>query len=848
MFSGSLCQDYNGGDGQLASTRASMVEFEGVPKTPSHVLRPSTPASSPALDSHEANDQILSSDIFFGPDFSDEQPRPTIETTESSFLDVTNLQDLSLGAASGELEVMSLCDNEDLEIAAASAAQRLKASSGKTTCQKPPASTPEPGHLPTPDATPKSDDVSAELAQSDSKTDPVEVVSLGDDEDLETAAASATQHPKAGASGKTVYQKPSVSDPEPEDVPTSDATPKSDEVSAELAQSDSKTDPVEVVSLCDDENLETAAASAAQHPKAGASGKTTGQTLKVPALGPESSPTPDTTPNPDPTPSKNPKTRKSLPQNGQSTEKPTARDGDLTYLHDEDFAKEMHARVKYLSARAQPPSSYSAILSSLTEHDHAPTRSWTDGQAWSRVLENSLNDRRRSTIYHVLAAIAFLRWYEVQQSLECERVGCKPQEAGTRVLSRLSESGPQLSDDLRKRWNTHLTRGRKWDKLCNKFGLGTLLADAWSFGKQTNKALEESIARIEGSAMKQAILKAAEVELRDLISRGQTDNKRFGEALAKLGFTFNKETKSESLSEKITRLREPLGKVSKSGTVFLGDFHFEAECVSRLNTGTWFNQDLVLLAMHLADKLSNVRVGFSIPIHGGGGKALAKPFERAAKQVQQWTEEGQDCIGFFPLFLNDNHFTLLEIDAKKSKIFHYDSMNLANEDVKNACRAQFRDYMFHAQTGFIQNDSSSCGPLVVETARLRMLGMPVPSQKQGPGAEELRVTICETITRALHSNIFKAVKSSKRKSEANPTETPKKKSLEGSTNKRKAEVEPTETPKKKSLRGSTNKRKAEAEPTETPPKKSLRRSTNKRKAETEPTETPKRSLRRSMRI
>ncbi|KAH7016255.1 uncharacterized protein B0I36DRAFT_355075 [Microdochium trichocladiopsis] len=132
-------------------------------------------------------------------------------------------------------------------------------------------------------------------------------------------------------------------------------------------------------------------------------------------------------------------------------------------------------------------------------------------------------------------------------------------------------------------------------------------------------------------------------------------------------------TKPSSM-DRLSRLQIPLGEVSKSDTVFLGDFHFEAACVRRLNTGRWFNQDLVLLAMHLVDKLSNVRVGFSIPIQGSGGKTLAKP-------------------------------------PPSSKIFHYDSMNRANEDVKNACRAQFRDYMFHAHTGFIQNDGSSCGPL-----------------------------------------------------------------------------------------------------------------------------------------
>ena len=98
--------------------------------------------------------------------------------------------------------------------------------------------------------------------------------------------------------------------------------------------------------------------------------------------------------------------------------------------------------------------------------------------------------------------------------------------------------------------------------------------------------------------------------------------------------------------------------------------------------------------LDLLDKPSFVNYGYSVPLDDfevgerGKRKAPAAPLKRWREKVesfrtemQQQEREGIWLVHICPLNLNQNHFTLLEINERERKIFHYNSM--ASRSISN---------------------------------------------------------------------------------------------------------------------------------------------------------------------
>lgn len=127
------------------------------------------------------------------------------------------------------------------------------------------------------------------------------------------------------------------------------------------------------------------------------------------------------------------------------------------------------------------------------------------------------------------------------------------------------------------------------------------------------------------------------------------------------------------------------GRFSIQGTTIQGTtFEFNVESLDYLPAPEWFNDQLILACLHLAQKHPYIRVGPSVPLHREVApySRVAKPFERAAKQIQAWkTDEPEESlVCLFPLFQHNNHFSLLEIDLREDCIRYYDSLAGRSQD------------------------------------------------------------------------------------------------------------------------------------------------------------------------
>lgn len=144
------------------------------------------------------------------------------------------------------------------------------------------------------------------------------------------------------------------------------------------------------------------------------------------------------------------------------------------------------------------------------------------------------------------------------------------------------------------------------------------------------------------------------------------------------------------ISEGITDLQARMRTTSSEGhfEIESAQFRFNSDILSGLEGSNWISHELILLCMHLADRLPHIRIGFSVPIHenirGRERKVLRDPFERAADQIEKWNKaESEDrLVCFFPLFQNDNHFSLLEINQRDGRIYHYDSKGYKTSDIQ----------------------------------------------------------------------------------------------------------------------------------------------------------------------
>jgi hypothetical protein len=119
-----------------------------------------------------------------------------------------------------------------------------------------------------------------------------------------------------------------------------------------------------------------------------------------------------------------------------------------------------------------------------------------------------------------------------------------------------------------------------------------------------------------------------------------------------------------------------------ANTLFVKDpeIKVDKEAIEALKSTAWLGDGVILACLHLCDRLPFVRVGFSVPIHQqqDSRKKMPHPFEMAVKKIAAWHNEADDSaklVSFFPLFQNQNHFTLLEVNERDNCIYHYDSLS-----------------------------------------------------------------------------------------------------------------------------------------------------------------------------
>lgn len=147
-----------------------------------------------------------------------------------------------------------------------------------------------------------------------------------------------------------------------------------------------------------------------------------------------------------------------------------------------DFIDDSHEQIRKFSVPGNTAETYRALLQLLSK-DTDEQLDWTDGNQWSALVASGDSDRGQGSIRYALTAVAFARWYTVQmQSLE--RAAARKADRGIarEVMERVlgSPSGKERDwEQRRRRLATHLTRGRKWSRLVDSFGLGILLKDPW---------------------------------------------------------------------------------------------------------------------------------------------------------------------------------------------------------------------------------------------------------------------------------------------------------------------------------------------------------------------------------
>jgi Ulp1 protease family, C-terminal catalytic domain len=116
-----------------------------------------------------------------------------------------------------------------------------------------------------------------------------------------------------------------------------------------------------------------------------------------------------------------------------------------------------------------------------------------------------------------------------------------------------------------------------------------------------------------------------------------------------------------------------------------GRVEISCDTLNQLRHGRWLNNWMLTAGIQMSDKPYYVRYGESVALderdpYGDGIRQIDNPLSRWRNHVESQTQHGQKIlIHFCPLNIEANHFTLLEINEREGKIFHYDSM--ADRDV-----------------------------------------------------------------------------------------------------------------------------------------------------------------------
>ena len=213
-----------------------------------------------------------------------------------------------------------------------------------------------------------------------------------------------------------------------------------------------------------------------------------------------------------------------------------------------------------------------------------------------------------------------------------------------------------------------------------------ILIDRRGLAKTDKITFNELISDIKASEDKMLILGLLSEQMDLLITNGKTSPDTYGKHLQSLGWISHLPSfTTKKLIKDVESLRDEMTASSAGGQIRTLDdsFTFDIDSLSRLQPMEWFNAQLIMLCLHLAHKHSYVRVGHSVDLHWDRKPAIVRsnPFQMAARKIAEWNtaEDQTPLVSFFPLFLQGDHFGLLEINERDRSIYYYDSLERGDE-------------------------------------------------------------------------------------------------------------------------------------------------------------------------
>jgi hypothetical protein len=142
-------------------------------------------------------------------------------------------------------------------------------------------------------------------------------------------------------------------------------------------------------------------------------------------------------------------------------------------------------------------------------------------------------------------------------------------------------------------------------------------------------------------------------------------------------------TAIESVVEGIGHVlgKHPL--VEDDSVVINGSVELAYGMFDRLRSREWLNCWDIAAALEMTDRPAFVQLGLSIPLHDVDAKGdvttILNPFRRWRTKIDDYRWKAKDDLESLqvyicPLNINNNHFTMLEINEQTKMIYHYDSM------------------------------------------------------------------------------------------------------------------------------------------------------------------------------
>ncbi|KAH8878709.1 hypothetical protein GQ53DRAFT_81628 [Thozetella sp. PMI_491] len=462
-----------------------------------------------------------------------------------------------------------------------------------------------------------------------------------------------------------------------------------------------------------------------------------------------------------------------VPQTG-STEEQSPQTEEISRMIDREFADAKTIVKEVMGVITQMTGT--DALHTIESPDNPSN--WSVGM-WSTFLNASEGRSQRAKISNLLGYIGLSRWFE-EKLAEYQ----PPRTRGGRA--RIRKATPFLDELLSSEREDSLTlqggspkghasktrktitdaraKGGKLRRMISETGIGILLhPNIWAFMKD-QASWRRYIAAMDRLGIR-VLLPALDDQVDVLIAQGRTDPTKFLQSItlhpaltpddiSEIQVEFDlgprilagsmqsdlldrliilaKQLFVDSNAMKSTRMKadkKASAALSKRSVLSVSNRDIELASFDNLAPGKWLDAWLILAAMELTDTPSWVQYEPSIVLNSSD----RSPFSNWKKRVDKYQRAGKARgVYFAPLHLNNNHYTLLEINTQLGKIFHYDSDAgtgiLEGTDqnmlVKETVQAAFSHLHLEYEEAPCpqQDDTSSCGLMVIRNFVKRVGG------------------------------------------------------------------------------------------------------------------------------